>query len=160
MYAKCGNIADASKVFNRISSANTWITIILEHGNVGKGRILWNYLDKCNRKACIPNLVTFVQALIACADIVALEKGRCVHEQKILRGTFFVWSTLLIMYAKYGKIKKDVSEDAISKLKCGRHAVAYLQDVHVKKALELLDRLCEEGIQLKQHHFCLTSASL
>jgi hypothetical protein len=45
------------------------------------------------------------------------------------------------MYAKYGKIMKDVWEDAISK--CGPHAVAYLQDVHVKKALELLDRLCE-----------------
>jgi hypothetical protein len=62
------------------------------------------------------------------------------------------------MYAKYGKIMKDVWEDAISK--CGPHSVAYLQDVHVKKALELLDRLCEEGIQLNQHHFCLTSASL
>ncbi len=36
-----------------------------------------------------PNLVTFVQALIACADIVALEEGRCVHEQKFLSGTFF-----------------------------------------------------------------------
>jgi hypothetical protein len=103
-----------------------------------------------------PNLVTFVQALIACADIVALEEGRCVHEQKILSGTFFfqmcfVWSTLLNMCAKYGKIMKDVWEDAISK--CGPRAVAYLQDVHVKKALELLDRLCEEGIQLSSITF-------
>jgi hypothetical protein len=55
------------------------------------------------------------------------------------------------MYAKYGKIMKDVWEDAISK--CGPHAVPYLQDVHVKKALELLDRLCEEGIQLSSITF-------
>lgn len=55
------------------------------------------------------------------------------------------------MCAKYGKIMKDVWEDAISK--CGPHAVAYLQDVHVKKALELLDRLCEEGIQLSSITF-------
>jgi hypothetical protein len=91
-----------------------------------------------------------VQALIACADIVALEEGRCVHEQKILSGTFFFQMCLcgapcLTCVQNIGKIVKDVWEDAISK--CGPHAVAYLQDVHVKKALELLDRLCEEGIQ-------------
>jgi hypothetical protein len=43
----------------------------------------------------------------------------------------FVWSTLLNIYAKYGKIVEDVWEDTISK--CSPHAVAYLQDVHTRR---------------------------
>ncbi len=55
----------------------------------GQAQNTLELFGQMQQEGSYPNLVTFVQALIACADIVALEQGRCVHEQKIVSGTFF-----------------------------------------------------------------------
>ncbi len=47
----------------------------------------------------------------------------------------FVWSTLLNMYAKYGKIMKDVWEDAISK--CGARVIVHSSSIHFNSQLSL-----------------------
>jgi hypothetical protein len=66
----------------------------LDHHHIGtwkcgQGQNTLELFGQMQQEGSYPNLVTFVQALIACADIVALEEGRCVHEQKFLSGTFF-----------------------------------------------------------------------
>ncbi len=52
MYAKCGSMEDAYRVFNKMSSrdAVTWTAML--SGHAGKGRRHWNYFDKCNWKLC------------------------------------------------------------------------------------------------------------
>jgi len=72
MYAKCGSIEDAWRVFNKMPSQNvvTWSNMILGHvkcgqgqkelgmlwywdmQSVGKGRRHWNYFNKCKRRVC------------------------------------------------------------------------------------------------------------
>jgi pentatricopeptide repeat protein len=55
-----------------------------------------------------PNSFTFVGVLNACASIVALEEGRCAHEQIMQSGwdsDFFVGSSLVDMYAKCGSME-------------------------------------------------------
>jgi hypothetical protein len=55
-----------------------------------------------------PDSVTFVGVLNACASIIALEEGRCVHHQIIqsgLESDVFVGNSLLDMYAKCGSIE-------------------------------------------------------
>ncbi len=55
-----------------------------------------------------PNSVTFVGVLNACASIIALDEGRCVHQQIIqsgLESDVFVGSSLVDMYAKCGSIE-------------------------------------------------------
>ncbi len=50
-----------------------------------------------------PNSVTFVGLLNACASMIALEEGRCVHQQIIQSGfesDVFVGTSLVDMYAK------------------------------------------------------------
>ncbi|CAM6030978.1 unnamed protein product [Sphagnum balticum] len=50
-----------------------------------------------------PNSVTFVGVLNACASMVALDEGRCVHQQIIQSGLeldVFVGNSLVHMYAK------------------------------------------------------------
>jgi hypothetical protein len=49
MYAKCGSIGDAQRVFNKLPSHNvvTWNTILWEHVTHGRH---WNYFDECRRK--------------------------------------------------------------------------------------------------------------
>jgi hypothetical protein len=54
--------------------------------------------------------VTFLGVLNPCANVVALEEGRCAHEQIIQSGCdsdIFMGSSLVDMYAKCG-----TSEDA------------------------------------------------
>ncbi len=61
--------------------------------------------------------------LNACASVVALEEGRCVHEQIIQSGQdsdVFVGNSLVDMYAKCGSMGdawRVVQKDAISR--CG-----------------------------------------
>ncbi len=55
-----------------------------------------------------PNSVTFVGALNPCASVLALEKGRCVHQQIIEQGSepnVFVGSICVDMYAKCGSLE-------------------------------------------------------
>jgi len=55
-----------------------------------------------------PNSVTFVGALNPCASVLALEKGRSVHQQIIEQGlepNVFVGSSLVDMYAKCGSLE-------------------------------------------------------
>jgi pentatricopeptide repeat protein len=55
-----------------------------------------------------PNSVTFVGVLNACASVVALEEGRCAHEQIMQSGwdsDLFVGSSLVDMYAKCGSME-------------------------------------------------------
>ncbi len=55
-----------------------------------------------------PSSVTFVGVLNSCGSIVAVQEGRCVHQQIIqsgLESDVFVGSSLVDMYAKCGNIK-------------------------------------------------------
>ncbi len=57
---------------------------------------------------CAPNSFTFVGVLNAFAIIVALEEGRCAHEQIMQSGwdsDLFVGSSLVDMYAKCGSME-------------------------------------------------------
>ncbi len=55
-----------------------------------------------------PNSFTFVGVLNACASVVALKEGKCVHQQIIQSGLeldVFVGSSLVDMYAKCGSME-------------------------------------------------------
>jgi pentatricopeptide repeat protein len=76
--------------------------------SVGKASRHWNYLNKCNKRMCYPNSVTFVGVLNVYASILALEDGRCTHELTIQRGwdsDVFVGHSLVNMYAKCGSME-------------------------------------------------------
>ncbi len=55
-----------------------------------------------------PNSVTFVGLLNAQASVIALEEGRCVHQQITESGfksDLFVGNSMLDMYAKCGSME-------------------------------------------------------
>jgi pentatricopeptide repeat protein len=71
------------------------------------GRRHLDYFNKCNRKVCSQTL-TFVGVLKACASMVAIEEGRCVHWDIIrssLESDVFVGSSLVSIYAKCGSME-------------------------------------------------------
>ncbi len=108
MYAKCGSIEDAWKVFNKMSSRDvvTWNAMILGHVKFGQGqKALFRQMQQENVK---PDSFIFVGVLNACASIGALEEGRCAHAEFIQSGCeshVFVGNSLVDMYAKCGSIE-------------------------------------------------------
>ncbi|CAM6066490.1 unnamed protein product [Sphagnum tenellum] len=109
MYAKCGSIEDALRVFNRMSTCNVvaWSAIILGHVKCGQGHEALQLSSQMQQEGVEPNHVTFVGILNACASIEALQEGKDVHEQIIQSGwesNVSVGSSLVGMYAKCGSI--------------------------------------------------------
>jgi pentatricopeptide repeat protein len=118
------------------------------------------------QEGVLPDSVTFVGVLNACASFVALEEGRCAHEQIIQSGWYSdvcVGSSLVDMYAKCGSMEdawrvfnKVPSRDVVTWNAilggCAMHG-------HGKEALKHFQWMCEEGVQPDDVTFvCLLSA--
>jgi len=124
MYAKCGSLEDAQRVFSKMPTqdAVTWIVMILGHVKCGQGQKALELFRKMQQEGVRPDSVTFVGVLNACASIVALEEGRHVHEQIIETGCnsdVFVGSSLVDIYAKCGSMEdaESIQQDVV--LRCG-----------------------------------------
>ncbi|CAM6042280.1 unnamed protein product [Sphagnum compactum] len=207
MYAKCGSIEDARRVFNKMPSRNvvTWSAMILGHVKCGQGQkalelfrqmqhevfnkmpsrdlVTWTAMIlghvKCGQgqkalelfrqmqhEGVQPNSVTFVGVLNACASIIALDEGRCVHLQIIqsgLESNVFVGNSLIDMYAKCGSLEdawivfnKMPSRDLVTWTAmlggCAMHG-------HGREALRHFEQMCDEGVQPDDITFvCVLSA--
>ncbi len=156
MYAKCGSMEDAERVFNKMFSRNvvTWTTMILGYVKCGQGSKALELFQQMQQEGVQSDPVTFVGVLNACASMVALEEGRHAHEQIIQSGyesVAVVGNSLIDMYAKCGSIED--AKRVFNKLP-SRDVVSWNVMIfgHVKygqgqKALELFRQMQEEGVQ-------------
>ncbi|CAM6054309.1 unnamed protein product [Sphagnum tenellum] len=168
MYAKCGSIEDAWRVFNKMPSRDvvTWTTMMLGHLKCGQGQEALELFRQMQKEGVQPNSVTFVGLLNACASVAALEEGRCAHEQILQsewHSNIFVRNSLVDMYGKCGSMEDAqrvfnnmplhdvVSWNAILG-GCAMHG-------HGKEALRHFELMCEEGVKPNDITFvCLLSA--
>jgi pentatricopeptide repeat protein len=153
MYAKCGHMEDALRVFNKMPSRDVvmWSALISGHVKYGQGQKALELFRQMQQEGVQPDPVTFVVVLNACASVS--EEGRCVHEQIIRSGcesAVFVRSSLVDMYAKCGSMQdawrvfnKMPSQDVATwtamifgHVKCGQG----------QKVLELFQRMQQEEV--------------
>ncbi|CAK9193543.1 unnamed protein product [Sphagnum troendelagicum] len=168
MYAKCGRIEDAWKVFHKMPSRDvvTWNAVVLGHVKCGHEQKALELFQQMQQEGVRPNSVTFVGVLNACASVIALEEGRHVHQQIIqsgLESDVFVGSSLVDMYAKCGSIEdacrvfnKMPSRDVVTWTAilggCAMHG-------HGREALKHFEQMCDEGVQPDDITFvCVLSA--
>jgi len=88
--------------------------MILENVKCGEGEAL-NLFHQMQQEGVLPNPLTFVGVLNACASVLALEEGRCAHKQIIgidFVSNALVRSSLFDMYAKCGSME-EAWRDAI-----------------------------------------------
>ncbi len=109
MYAKCGSIEDAKRVFNKLPSCDvvSWNAMLLGHVKCGQGQKALELFQQMQQEGVSPDPVTFVGVLNACASLFALEEGKRIHEQIIqsrCESDVFVRSSLVDMYAKCGSM--------------------------------------------------------
>lgn len=77
MYAKCGFLKTARKVFDRLPSKNlvSWNTILMGYAQHGFGKEALEIYDLMQRNCVKPNHVTFVGVLSACGHVGLLDEG-------------------------------------------------------------------------------------
>jgi pentatricopeptide repeat protein len=156
MYAKCGSIEDAQRVFYRMPTPDVaaWSAMILAYVKCGQGQKALDLYQQMQKEGVKSDPITFVGVLNACASLQALEEGRHVHGQMIKSGcelNVFVGNSLIDMYTKCGCIEdarrvfdrmptRDVAAwnaMILGHVKCGQG----------QKAMDLFQQMQEEGLQ-------------
>jgi pentatricopeptide repeat protein len=168
MYAKCGSMEEAWKVFNKMSSRDvvSWTAMILGNVKCGEGQAALKLFQQMQQEGVLPNPITFVGVLNACASVLALEEGRCAHKLIIesdFESNVFVRSSLVDMYAKCGSMEeawrvfnKMSSHDVVSWNALLR---GFAMHGHGEETLQHFEQMCEEGVEPDDVTFlCLLSA--
>ncbi|KAJ7532564.1 hypothetical protein O6H91_13G009400 [Diphasiastrum complanatum] len=156
MYAKCGSIEEACRVFNAMSTRDvvSWSAMIVGYVKCGQGEKALELFHRMQSQGVQPDLVTYLGALNACASIAALEQGRHIHSQVSQSGwesDNVIGSCLVDMYAKCGSIveaqyvfDKMQKSDAISwNALLGGYAMHGLG----REALHTFEKICQ-GCQM------------
>lgn len=110
MYAKCGSIETARKLFDNMSNRNviSWSAMIAgysQNGHANDALALFNQMQWAGMK---PDAITMVSVLQACAYLEAIKLGMCVHGYVVRSGLdsdSSVGNSLVDVYAKGGYLR-------------------------------------------------------
>eukprot|EP01018_Ginkgo_biloba_P029185 Gb_18412 [translate_table: standard] len=156
MYAKCGKLEIAHKLFDKMSKRDvaSWSAMIAgysQSGHANQALRLFHQMQLANVK---PNRVTIVSVLPACAKVGALQQGKDIHTYIIKNGLeidISVGTALLAMYAKCGDIvlarqlfDRMSNRDVVS---WNAMATGYSQSGFAHEALALLYQMQLTGIK-------------
>lgn len=110
VYAKCGSLEDARKVFDGITTRNvvTWTAMIAGYAQHERGEEALQLFHKMRQEGMEPNLLTMASVVKACACAADLGCFMLLHTG-IFRAGFesdvVIGSALLDVYAKRGSIE-------------------------------------------------------
>eukprot|EP01018_Ginkgo_biloba_P019198 Gb_26689 [translate_table: standard] len=110
MYAKCGSIEVAREVFDKmlIRSVVSWNAMIAGYVQNGHSNAALTLFQQMQLENVMPNSVTMMNVLPACADLGSLRQGRYVHGYIVKNGfesDVSVGNSLVAMYAKCGSVE-------------------------------------------------------
>ncbi|KAH6559573.1 hypothetical protein KP509_1Z003200 [Ceratopteris richardii] len=110
MYAKCGLLNVAEQVFEKVSLKNvvTWNSLLTAYVNNGYGIETLIFFNKMHFEGVVPDPVTFVCGLKACASTKDRRKGQEIHSEIERRGIlemdYIVGGAVVDMYVKVGAL--------------------------------------------------------
>ncbi|KAH7387230.1 hypothetical protein KP509_16G011900 [Ceratopteris richardii] len=156
MYAKCGALTKAQKVFDDLPVRNivSWCTIIASYARAQQGQRAIGCMERMQQEGFSPNPVTFTCMLKACGNLGAAEKGQELHDhiskEGFLKGNLVLGTALLDMYAKCGDL--DKAHGVLEVLPLGdviswsTLIAGYAQQGHAEKALNCFESMQHKGI--------------
>jgi pentatricopeptide repeat protein len=156
MYAKCGALGDARKVFGGMARRDvvSWTAVIEGHAQQQCSRDALAYFGQMLQLGIAPNRVTLLSVLGACCSIAAMQQGRVIHGHVIEQGFEHdprLASALLDLYAKCST--RGDARNLFAGLK-DRDAVAWSSMVagHAQAndfglAMEYFDGMLKHGLQ-------------
>lgn len=161
MYAKCGAIVDAMKVFNGMEFHDqvSWTSIISGLSQNGQGKEAISLFKQMLRTQIIPNCFTYVSVISSCTKQESVSKcSELLHAHVIKLGhenNKFVISSLIDNYSKCGKMDKVVMlfEACIIKdsILLNSMISAYSHNLLGEEALKLFMKMHNENVSVSQH---------
>lgn len=156
MHIKCGDIGDATKVFDNLPTRDlvTWTSMITGLARHGRFKQACNLFQRMEEEGVQPDKVAFVSLLRACNHPEALEQGKKVHARMKEVGwdtEIYVGTAILSMYTKCGSM-----EDALEvfDLVKGRNVVSwtamiagFAQHGRIDEAFLFFNKMIESGIE-------------
>jgi pentatricopeptide repeat protein len=155
MYARCGDIEVARQLFETMSTRNvvSWNTMIAGYVQSGHAHEAFALLNRMQPDE-LPDSVTLLSVLPACAHLAALQQGKSIHCYMLRNGfelDVVVGTALVDMYAKCGKI--HIAQQIFDSMSA-RNVVSwntiiagYGMHGHGKDALELFETMQNVGTQ-------------
>ncbi|XP_024542753.1 pentatricopeptide repeat-containing protein At2g13600-like [Selaginella moellendorffii] len=109
LYAKCGSLADAKRLFDRIPRPGVvlWTALILGYAETQEEEQALDLFSSMTRRGCRPNCQTYVAALKACAAAGLIKVGREIHAEVCRHGLedeAVTANSLVDFYAKCGRM--------------------------------------------------------
>ncbi|XP_057833238.2 pentatricopeptide repeat-containing protein At3g24000, mitochondrial [Cryptomeria japonica] len=156
MYAKCGDIQKAQKVFENMPQRNvvSWNTMIVGYAQHGLSDKSLEMFKQMHLEDVNPNSATFASILTECAKMETLEQGVEIHK-KIIESGFLpdviVVTALISMYAKCGSMQK--AEELFKEMpqhnvvSFNAMIVGYDQNGLVDKSFELFRQMQAAGVK-------------
>ncbi|KAI5081375.1 hypothetical protein GOP47_0004558 [Adiantum capillus-veneris] len=156
MYAKCGDLAKAQQVLQKLPVRDVvaWNALIAGYAQDSQGEQALDCFELMQKEGLSPNAITFACILKACGSIGAIWKGEEIHdkivEQGLLENNIMLCTALVDMYARCGallKAQRTLEELPSRGIATWNALIAgYTQQGQCKQALNCLERMGNEGL--------------
>ncbi|GMH07965.1 hypothetical protein Nepgr_009805 [Nepenthes gracilis] len=156
LYAKCGNLDDAHRVFDDIPDKNvvSWTAVISGYIGAGQFREAVDMFKSLLEMGSRPDCFILVRVLSACAQLGDVESGEWIHryaDESGIGRNVFVCTSLIDMYAKCGYMEKahSVFNEMAEKDIVSWSAMiqGYVLNGLPKKALDLFFQMKRENVK-------------
>ncbi|KAL0383959.1 UNVERIFIED_CONTAM: Pentatricopeptide repeat-containing protein [Sesamum radiatum] len=127
-YAKCGEVGDASRLFDEMRKKDVlaWTTLVSGYARWGDMKAARQIFYSMPEKNSVSWTALIAGCLLACASLISLEQGRQLHSHMItagIRPSVVVVSSLIDMYSKCGSL--EVSKRVFDTIENKQHVVLW-----------------------------------
>uniref|UniRef100_A0A7N0ZVG3 DYW domain-containing protein n=1 Tax=Kalanchoe fedtschenkoi TaxID=63787 RepID=A0A7N0ZVG3_KALFE len=156
MYAKCGEVGVARKVFDEMSMRDLvpWTSMISGYAHNGCSGEVLEFFELMRGSGLGSNRVSVLSALLACGNLGALRKGEVFHCYVLSTGfvsDVLVATAVMDMYARCGSLPlacKLFEETHGRDVVCWSALIAiYGIHGHGKKAIEVFEQMVKENVR-------------
>lgn len=156
MYAKCGSLDDARRIFDEMPVRNvvSWTTVIYGYAQMGEDAEALRLFKDALREGLDVNDFTFSSVIRVCGSSTLLELGKQMHAlclKMYYYETSFVGSALISMYSKSGMIEDacQVFDEVLDRNLGMWNAmmIACAQHAHTRSVFELLEKMESKGMK-------------
>jgi pentatricopeptide repeat protein len=158
MYAKCGSMKDAREIFDRMATTTrdvvSWTVLIGGYAKSGLGDEAFKLFDQMQQERVVPNRITYLSVLNACANPSNLEWGKKIHSHALGAGFVSdgsVGNALVNMYAKCGSMEdaRRVFDGMVKRDVVSWTAMigGYAESGQSEKAFQMFQEMQQHGLQ-------------
>jgi pentatricopeptide repeat protein len=156
MYAKCRQVNEARKVFDRMPERDlvSWNTIVAGYSQNGMARMALEMVKSMCEENLKPSFITIVSVLPAVSALRLISVGKEIHGYAMRSGfdSLVNISTALVdMYAKCGSLEtaRQLFDGMLERNVVSWNSMidAYVQNENPKEAMLIFQKMLDEGVK-------------